>query len=138
MSQPVKLSTSLVLDARLASEAAERSIAGQIEYWARLGRAIEPLLQGVQAMALSRAGARMPLSECLASIETPEGQKRLKAYLESEPYPHYDPAPRAPGLLVRTEATGQQTLGRFVHRKFRPIKESPSRRRASRAAKAES
>ena len=39
MSQPVKLSDSLVLDARLASEVVERSIAGQIEFWARVGRA---------------------------------------------------------------------------------------------------
>jgi hypothetical protein len=46
MSQPVKLSDALVLDARLTAEAAERSIAGQIEYWAQLGRAIDPLLQG--------------------------------------------------------------------------------------------
>jgi hypothetical protein len=141
MSQPVKLSTSLVLDARLASEVAERSIAGQIEYWARLGRAIEPLLQGVQAMALNRAGAAMPLSECLASVETPEGRKRLKAYLETEPYPHYEPAPGAPGLLVRIDANGHRTLGRFVHREFRPVKKSPARpiarSRASRAAKAE-
>ena len=51
MSQPVKLSTSLILDARLTSEITERSIAGQIEFWARLGRAIEPLLQGVQSLA---------------------------------------------------------------------------------------
>ncbi|MBX9692585.1 MAG: ParD-like family protein [Cyanobacteria bacterium] len=41
MSQPVKLSDELVLDARLVSELGERSIAGQIEFWARLGRAIE-------------------------------------------------------------------------------------------------
>jgi hypothetical protein len=38
MSQPVKVSEALLLDARLAGEAPERSIAGQIEYWARLGR----------------------------------------------------------------------------------------------------
>ena len=47
MSQPVKVSDSLVLDARLTGEVAERSIAGQIEFWARLGRAIEPLLREI-------------------------------------------------------------------------------------------
>ncbi len=50
MSQPVKLSDGLVLDARLTGEIAERSIAGQIEFWANLGRAIEPLLKGDQAL----------------------------------------------------------------------------------------
>ena len=38
MSQPVKLSDGLVLDARLTGEVFQRSIAGQIEFWARLGR----------------------------------------------------------------------------------------------------
>jgi hypothetical protein len=41
VSQPVKLSGSLVLDARLAGETVERSIAGQVEFWARLGRSVE-------------------------------------------------------------------------------------------------
>ncbi len=122
MSQPVKLSTSLILDARLTSEITERSIAGQIEFWARLGRAIEPLLQGAQSLALSRAGATMPLSECLASINSQEGRKRLNTYLQSQPYPHYEAAPDTPGLLVRTEADGRRTLGRFVQRKFKIVK----------------
>lgn len=71
MGQPVKLSDEIVLDARLAAEVAQRSIAGQIELWAQLGRAIEPLLEGSQALALRRAGAVRPLPECLASVATP-------------------------------------------------------------------
>jgi hypothetical protein len=122
MSQPVKLSTSLILDARLTSEVTERSIAGQIEFWARLGRAIEPLLQGVQSLALSRAGTTMPLSECLASVDSAAGRKRLAAYLQNQPYPHYEPAPDAPGLLIRTDASGQRALGRFVRREFKVVK----------------
>ncbi len=46
MSQPVKISDELILDARLTAEIADRSIAGQIEFWAQLGRALEPLLEG--------------------------------------------------------------------------------------------
>jgi hypothetical protein len=122
MGQPVKLSTSLILDARLTSEITERSIAGQIEFWARLGRAIEPLLQGAQSLALSRAGATMPLSECLVSINSREGRKRLNTYLQSRPYPHYEATSDTPGLLVRTDADGRRTLGRFVRRKFKVIK----------------
>lgn len=122
MSQPVKLSTSLILDARLTSEITERSIAGQIEFWARLGRAIEPLLQGVQSLVLSRAGSAMPLSECLASVDSATGRQRLRAYLQSQPFPHYEPAPEAPGLLIRTEANGKRALGRFVRREFKVVK----------------
>jgi len=118
MSQPVKLSDALVLDARLTSEIAERSIAGQIEYWANLGRAIEPLLQGRQALALCKQGAALPLSECLESADTPKGRKRLARYLESLPYPHYEAAPSRPGLLVRIDKSGRRTTGRFVNRRF--------------------
>jgi hypothetical protein len=45
MGQPVKLSDTLVLDARLVGEATERSIASQIEFWAKLGRAMERFLR---------------------------------------------------------------------------------------------
>jgi hypothetical protein len=119
MSQPVKLSDELVLDARLIAELAERSIAGQIEYWAQLGRAIEPLLQGVQALALRRAGAVKPLSECLETVDSPEGRRRVAEHLESQPFPRYEPAPDAPGMLVRIEADGTRTIGRFVNRQFK-------------------
>ena len=119
MSQPVKLSDELVLDARLTGEVAQRSIAGQIEYWAQLGRAIEPLLQGAQALALRRAGAVRPLSECLQSVDTTEGRRRVADHLQNQPFPHYEPAPDVPGMLVRIEEDGTRTVGRFVDRQFR-------------------
>lgn len=119
MSHPVKLSDELVLDARLTSKSAERSIAGQIEYWAQLGRAIEPLLRGAEALALKRAGAARPLSECLKDVDTTAGRKRVADYLASRPYPHYEPAPDHPGLLVQIAEDGTRTTGRFVNRRFR-------------------
>ncbi|MBI5387284.1 MAG: hypothetical protein HZA90_21665 [Verrucomicrobia bacterium] len=126
MSQPVKLSDALVLDARLAGEALERSIAGQVEFWARLGRAIEPLLQGVQALTLSRNATARPLSACLDSVDSPEGRRRLGEFLQTQPYLHYEPAADAPGLLVRIEADGKRTVGRFVNRQFKATKARPA------------
>ena len=127
MSQPVKLSDGLVVDARVVAEIAERSIAGQIEFWARLGRAVEPLLQGVQSMALSRLGAE-PLSEAFASINSPEGRERLAGYLQCQPFPHYEPSPDHPGLLIRIDADGTRTHGRFIRREFKAVKARPARR----------
>jgi len=121
MSQPVKLSDTLVLDARLTGEVAERSIAGQIEFWARLGRAVEPLLQGVQVMALSRAGAAKPFSECLETVNSPAGHRRVTDHLQSLPFPHYEAAD-TPGMLVRISADGKRTMGRFVNKQFQVIK----------------
>ena len=128
MSQPVKLSDALVLDARLAGQVLERSIAGQVEFWARLGRAVEPLLQGDQALALCRNAAARPLSACLDSVDSPAGRRRVAEFLRTQPYPHYEPAPDAPGLLVRIEASGKRTRGRFVNRQFQAAKTKSAKR----------
>jgi ParD-like antitoxin of type II bacterial toxin-antitoxin system len=122
MSQPVKVSDALVLDARLMGEATQRSIAGQIEFWARLGRSIETLLRGDQLLALSKAGKAKPLSACLKSVDSAEGRRRLADHLKSLPYPHFEPAPGSGGLLVKIEANGKRTTGRFVNRKFQPFR----------------
>jgi len=120
MSQPVKLSDSLVLDARLTAEVSQRSIAGHIEFWAGLGLAVEGLLRGREILALRRSDAVRPLSECFESINSPEGRQRVVDYLNSQPFPHYETAPGHPGLLVRIDADGTRTLGRFVKRQFEP------------------
>lgn len=122
MSQPVKLSDSLVLDARIAAKVVERSIAGQVEYWAKLGRAVEQLIQGPQAMALCRNAAARPLSACLESVDSAAGRQRVAEFLQSQPFPHYEPHPDEPGLLVRIEESGRRTVGRFVNRQFQPVR----------------
>ena len=121
MGQPVKLSEALVLDARLTGEVAERSIAGQIEFWAGLGRAVESLLRADRALALKKHGDARPLSACLKSVNNRAGRARLAAHLAARPYPHFEPA-EIPGLLVKIDADGTRTTGRFVNREFRPAK----------------
>lgn len=122
MSQPVKLSDALVLDARIAGEAQERSIAGQVEFWAKLGRSMDLLLEGRQVLALRRSAGTQPLSEALASVNTPAGKKRLADTLADQPYPHFKQHPVRPGLLIRTDEGGKQTVGRFVNREFLVVK----------------
>ena len=118
MGQPVKIADGLVLDARMAGEVEHRSIAGQIEFWAQLGEALEPLLQGIQVMALMRSKSARPLSASLASVDSPEGRRRVADHVKSLPFPHYAPAPGKRGFLVRTAADGKRTVGRFVNRRF--------------------
>lgn len=125
MGQPVKVSDALLLDARLTSELTERSIAGQIEFWARLGRAIEPVINGDQALALRRLGDAAALSERLKTVDTPAGRQRLQAHLSTRPFPQYE-ACDSPGLLVRIDADGKRTVGRFVNREFVPVKKRAS------------
>lgn len=118
MSQPVKLSDALVLDARMASEAQQRSIAGQVEFWARLGRGLELLLDGKKVLELSRASASTSLSGLLDVVDTPKGREMFKAYLESEPFPHYEAHATRPDLLIRVDEDATRTTGRFVNRVF--------------------
>lgn len=41
MATAVKLSDSIILDAKVMSKALNRSVAGQIEYWAKIGKIAE-------------------------------------------------------------------------------------------------
>jgi len=118
MGQPVKLSDALVLDARLAGESAERSLASQIEFWAQLGRSIELVLRLDDVLRLKHRGGARPLSECLRSVNTKEGRRRLARSLAAQPFPHFEPAADRPGFLVRVDQDGTRTIGRFVNRKL--------------------
>lgn len=118
MPQPVKIADALMLDARLAAEIGSRSIAGQIEYWAHIGEALEPLLRGDQVLALLKAGAEKPLSACLESVDSAKGRRRVMEHLNKQPFPHYEAAPKRPGMLVQIAEDGTRTVGRFVKRRF--------------------
>ena len=119
MPQPVKVSDELLVDARVAGEATERSIAGQIEYWARLGKAVDLELRAAEVMRLKQVGAARPLSELIAAAGT---RRKLRAYLATRPFPHFEPARGKPGLLVKIDKDGTRTPGRFVKRLFRPAR----------------
>ena len=118
MSQPVKLSDDLVLEARTVGAVARRSIAGQVEFWARLGKSIEPLLRGDRALALQRSGTARSLAESIQSVDTDAGRGRVRAYLESRPFPHFEPCQDEAGMVVRIDENGTRTRGRFVSREF--------------------
>jgi hypothetical protein len=122
MGQPVRLSDGLVKDARVVGEIAERSIAGQIEYWARLGRAIESVLDGERALRLKGSRGGKPLSACLRPRTRKEAAAELSAHLSAQPFPQYHPVPGKPDHLLKVDADGARTLGRVVGRAFEPVK----------------
>jgi len=117
MGQPVKLSDALVLNARLTAEVCERSVASQIEFWAGIGHAVESLLRFDDVVRLKRLGQRKPLADCLSAPGSSEGRQALRAVLDERPYPHFEPAEKA-GFLVKIDADGTRTVGRFIHRQF--------------------
>lgn len=119
MSQPVNISDALADDARAISEGADRSVDGQIEFWAQLGKAIEPLLSGDQAQMLRQQGETLPLAQVLQSVDSPEGRARVEQHLSHLPFPHYAEADQA-GFLIRTDEDGTKMTGKFVDGKFVP------------------
>lgn len=119
VAQPVKVSDELLLDARLTGAILKRSIAGQIEFWAALGRAIEPLLDGARVVALQQAGTTASVADILGTVDTPAGRRRTADVLQSRPFPHYEAAPGRPGMLVRIDESGRRTVGRFFNRRFK-------------------
>ena len=108
----------------------ERSIAGQVEFWARLGKAVEGLLTGQQMMVMGREESSQALLDRLDTVDTVAGRKRVKDFLASEPYPHYNAHPENKELLIRTEESGKRTTGRFVNREFIAVK-TPRKKKAA-------
>jgi hypothetical protein len=104
----------------MTGEVSERSIAGQVEFWARLGRAVEKVMRTDQLVALKRAGDAQLVSQSLAAVETPKGRQQLSKVLQQRPYPHFETAAGRPGFVIRIDASGTRTLGRFVQRVFTP------------------
>jgi hypothetical protein len=118
MPQPVKISDALLHEARLAGETMNRSMAGQIEFWAQLGRSIEHLMNGRDIHHI-RANTPLPkLSEVLASVNTAAGRARLQAVLDAEPFPHFRPIPGEHRLFERIDEDGTRTVGRVIDREF--------------------
>ena len=122
MPQPVKISDALLLEARITGETMNRSMAGQIEFWAQLGRSIEHLLNGKDVHRLRAAAPPPQLSEVLAAVNTPAGRARLQAVLEAEPFPHFRPIPGEHRLFERIDEDGTKTIGRVIDREFIPVR----------------
>ena len=118
MGQPVKLSDQLVADARCSAGLMERSIAGQIEYWAGLGKAIDALMRADNVHALKSSVTIERVLTHLRQVDSPAGRQKVKDGLHKKPFPHFERVPARPGYLVRTDASGERTLGRLVNREF--------------------
>jgi hypothetical protein len=118
MGQPVKLSNEMILEARVAGAAMGRSIAGQVEFWARLGKILDRVMTGDQVTKLLDKEAAMKLSEILDSVDKPAGRKRLADHLAKLPFPHFTAHPDVAQALIREDADGKKTAGRFVGREF--------------------
>ncbi len=120
MGQPVKLSDQLITDARFCAGLTERSIAGQIEYWAGIGKVMDTMMRQDNMVALKKSVTMNAILERLAKVDTSEGRQQIREALNRKPFPHYRRVTERPGHLVRIDEDGTRTVGRLVGRKFMP------------------
>jgi hypothetical protein len=133
---PVKLSDGLVASARKEAASTDRSITGQIEHWARIGRSVETVLrhQDVQALKRSPADAtlsvpaRRAIQAVLETLVTKKDRGPLASRLKAG-RAVYQVDPAGSGLTERVDADGTRTLGRLVNRRFVPARATRSRGR---------
>jgi FMN phosphatase YigB (HAD superfamily) len=126
----VKLSDSLAEEARTASAGADRSLTGQVEHWARLGKAVEPLFTAPTIAALKKSGGDIGKLDDPAEIQrVHDALARLRmnppfaetaAFLQAKQGPLYEADPNNPNGVIEVQPDGTRTPGQFVNRSFVP------------------
>ena len=120
MGQPIKISDDLALAAREEADVCDRSMASQVEHWARLGRAVEDLLGHGQVVALKRQAGRPEFARAMREARSERAQQRALAHLGTLSGPRYSADPDRPGAVIRIDPDGSRQRGRFVNRNFVP------------------
>ena len=135
MGMPVKLSDELVESARAEAADTDRSITGQIEHWAKIGRSVEAVLGHKEVQALKRSPqaaftdtTRRAIQAALEQVVT-ETDRRALARTMRAGRTVYQIDPSGSGLIERVEADGTRTLGKFANRLFVPARPARSRPR---------
>ncbi len=143
MGSPVKVADELVEAAKETAALANRSIAKQIEHWARLGRAVEMLVKSTDVMAFKAqladpqdsakvVQARAALKRLVKALaEGMEGDRARKLILETGK-PVYEAVPARPGLVAQVWPDGQRVVGRTIGQEFVPEKRAGKKASRSR------
>lgn len=125
----IKVSADLADAARKEAADADRSLTGQIEHWAKLGRAAEAIMPFQVAAALKRCGGdlsvleyealRCKVLEALAMfhVQSPES---LRQRIGLDAQVLFEPDSENPGGLIRIGPDGAKTRGVMNGRTFVP------------------
>ena len=125
----IKVSADFAESVRGAADAADRSLTGQIEHWAKIGRATEAVLPAPVAAALKRCAGdltaiedesvRRRVLEALEAVRTmPPGEIRKLIGLDK--VPAFESDPQNPDGIVRVSPDGTRTRGTMNGREFVP------------------
>lgn len=125
----IKINETLAEQARTAALDGDRSLTGQIEHWARIGRAVEPLLPTTAVASLKKSGGD------LSAVEDAQERARVLQILEHfrslpraelasqlglDRKPRFEPDPSHPDAVIRILPDGSRQSGRMHGRTFTP------------------
>ena len=129
MGIPLKVSDGLFAVAKQEAEAAERSITAQVEYWAKIGRAVETVLAHQELLTLKKAGdlltptfptltRRRDVHALLTKVAKDLDRQAIKKHIYAAKTPVYSSDPKHPGMIVQVLSDGTRTLGSMKGRQF--------------------
>ena len=131
MSSPVaiKVSAEFAASVRTEALAADRSLTGQIEHWAKLGRAIESIMPAPVAAALKRCAGdldaieepalRRKVLDALAHFQT-ESSEAIRQLIGLDRQTRFEPDLDRPGGMIRIAPDGVRVRGTMKGRTFIP------------------
>ena len=127
---PVRLSSNLATHAREVAGISDRSVTEQVEHWARLGQIVEANVSSTTVSKLKALSYDEKLPELIAGADTPSARAVTVATVRARAKgPIYGVASDDPDVIVRHDADGTTTRGRFEDGAFVPV----AARKSSRA-----
>ena len=131
MSSPVaiKVSAEFANSVRAEAQAADRSLTGQIEHWAKLGRAVESIMPVPVSAALKRCAGdlegiddpamRRKVLDALAHFQT-EAPEVIRQKIGLDRQIRFEPDPDHLGGMIRISPDGTCVRGTMKGRNFIP------------------
>jgi len=137
MGSPVKVADELAKAAKETATLANRSMAKQIEHWARIGRAVEQLVKTSDVMAFKAhfadpadadlvVEARAALERLVQALVDQTDRDAARALIFDTGEPVYEVAPGRTDRVAQVGPGGRKIVGRFVGQEF--VAEEPSRK----------
>jgi hypothetical protein len=126
----VKLSDEHVIrDIRHEAEIADRSMAGQIEHWVKIGQAVEALLGTAEVKVLkenlqaiirqaSAEGVKAKIISSLNQLMISPNRESVRARILAHGGPVFQADPSHPGRVVRIKPDGTRKTGRIKEGAF--------------------
>lgn len=140
MGSPVKVGDDLAAAAKETAELANRSMAKQIEHWARLGRAVEQLVKTSDVMAFKAhladpadegkiSEARAALERLVEALVERTDRDAARALISTTGKPVYEAVPGRPDRVAQVWPNGRKVVGHFDGGEF--VVDEPAAKQAT-------